>query len=192
VSALVAQETKPPAAPLPGLNTPPAMMSAKRPTNAELLKRFDKNGDGKIDDDERAAARETMLQEQMERQMTRAALFPGGEAALRARVLEMFDKNRDGTLDDEERAAAQKFAAARGLGPNGDLGEALMKRFDKNGNGRIDEDERPAVREFFAKEFALAAPAKSEEEKKRLDAVAGELAKRRQEREKAAETKAQP
>src|SRR3954469_10548726 len=62
---LHAEETKP--VPTPA----PAPMKNKR--NAEMLKRYDKNGDGKLDDDERAEAKEAMMKEQFDRQAARAA-----------------------------------------------------------------------------------------------------------------------
>jgi len=60
-------ETKPP--PAPGL--------------AELLKKYDKNGDGKLDQEERAAL-------QKDRQ---------------AEMIKKYDKNGDGKIDEEERKA---------------------------------------------------------------------------------------
>src|SRR4051812_28788144 len=67
----------------------------------EILRRLDKNGDGKIDDDERADALEATLKAQVERQV--AAAGAPNQAQLRARLLELFDQNHDGRLDDEER-----------------------------------------------------------------------------------------
>lgn len=138
--------------------TTPGSPAAKSARRAEdLLKRFDRDGDGKLDDDERADAKEAMMKEQVDGQMARAASVPGGPEAFRQRMLEMFDRNQDGRLDDEERAAAQKFAAERGFGPGGELRADLIKRFDRNGNGRIDEDERPALQEFARQQMASAA-----------------------------------
>ena len=94
---------------------------------AELLKRYDKNGDGKLDDDERADAKEAMMKEQVDRQMARAGMLPGGLQQFRTQVMEMFDKNRDGRLDDEERAAAQRFADNYASAT-----DDLKKQFDKN------------------------------------------------------------
>lgn len=120
--------------------------------SAELLKRYDKNGDGRIDEDERLAAKEEMLMENIDRQMARLAVTQATPEQLRARVLENFDQNKDGQLDDEERLAAQKFAEDRMANPapqTGALREVLIKRVDKNGNGRIDAEERTALKEFF-------------------------------------------
>ena len=126
--------------------TTPAAKAARRAD--DLLKRFDKNGDGKLDDDERADAKEMMLKEQVERQMARAAALPGGLEQFRAQALQMFDRNRDGRLDDEERIAAQKFAA---MHRDGSVeAEALKKHFDQNGDGKIDAHEQARIEDFLA------------------------------------------
>lgn len=114
---------------------------------ADLLQRFDKNADGRLDDTEVADARETMLQEQMARQAAQAAR-PNAEP-FRQRLLELFDKNRDGRLDDEERAAARQYADERGLGENGEVREELLKRFDQNADGKLDDAERAALQRFL-------------------------------------------
>ena len=139
-----AEEVKTPA-PSPAAAPPPAMTKATRAE--ELLKRFDTNHDGKLDEDEVAAAHEVMLREQMDRQ-AKIAAAPAGEK-FRQRMLEMFDKNHDGRLDDEERAEMRKYAEEHGLGPDGEVREELLKRFDKNADGKIDDTERPAMEKFL-------------------------------------------
>lgn len=124
-------------------------------TAAEMLKRFDKNGDGKLDEDERAEAHEMMLQETMNRQALVAAT--GGAEELRKRALEMFDKNHDGKLDDEERAAARKYVEEHG-GIQGVVSEELKKRFDKNGDGKLDEAERAQLQQFLQNRKGKAGP----------------------------------
>lgn len=139
--------------PAPAENRPAAMAGAARGKRAaEMLQRYDKNGDGRIDDDERIDAREAMRAARSERQMA------DGSRPLRARMLEQFDKNKDGLLDDEERAAAQKAIRERGLGmkaeqarpmartPGGRLRAEALKRFDANGDGQLDESERAEMR----------------------------------------------
>ncbi len=113
----------------------PAVQRARR--DAELLKRFDKNGDG-------------MMTEQMDRQAARAAVL-GGSDAERAKLLEMFDKNHDGKLDDEERAAAEKYARERAASGEGyNLRAEMIRRLDKNGDGKVDETERAAGVTYIA------------------------------------------
>src|SRR5262245_41892537 len=84
-----AQEpAKPPPPPAQKSAPPPAMMAPKRMSKEEVLQRFDKNGDGKIDDDERADAHEILMKELIERQMARASFTssftPAGSEAFRA------------------------------------------------------------------------------------------------------------
>ena len=118
-----------------------------------MLKRFDLNGDGRIDDNERADAREMMLQEQVDRQMARVAASQATPEVLRQRAMDFFDANRDGRLDEEERAAAQKFvenrAVATTVPDRAAWREEFLRRVDKNANGRIDPDERGAVRDLL-------------------------------------------
>jgi len=88
----------------------------------ELIKRFDKNGDGKLDEDEKAAAHKAMRKE-----------GGGGGNDRYKELLRRFDKNGDGRLDDAERAEAEK---ARELveknGGAGKFRELALKRFDKD------------------------------------------------------------
>lgn len=120
-------------------NAPPlSKMSAE-----EILKRFDKNGDGKLDEDEQATAHEAMLEEQMQRRAANPAVKPG---QIPPRLLEMFDKNHDGQLDDEERAEMRKYLEthpqmAGGGGMLAGMRQEIIRRFDKNHDGKIDEAE---------------------------------------------------
>ena len=173
-------------------DSPPAMKPAAPPAAAmrasraeELLKRFDKNGDGKLDDIELADAHEAMLKEQLNREAAQAAR-PNAEQ-FRARMLELFDKNHDGKLDDDERAEARKYAEEHGLGPGLMNREEVMKRFDKNGDGRLDEAERAEMEKFMQEHPWLggAGPGMkfSAEEQAKLDRVADEVARRKAARE---------
>lgn len=127
-----------PAAPAPA----PMGMSTRA---EDLLKRFDKNHDGRLDEDETADAHEEMLQEQMNRQAALGRAPDGGPE--RTRLLEMFDKNHDGRLDDDERAVARKYAEEHGLAAGGAISEDLVKRFDRNGNGRLEPEEMAAMQQ---------------------------------------------
>lgn len=131
----------------------PDRASQMEKRHADMLKRFDKNGDGKLDDEEKAAAKEMM------KNNADHPGQPGG--AMREQLLKRFDKDGDGQLNDEERAEAKKageeFMKAHG-GPGGAGGgkmrEEIMKRFDKNGDGQLDESERAAAREAMQKRRA--------------------------------------
>ena len=88
----------------------------------EMIQKFDKNGDGKLDDAERA---------------DKKAAFAARRAEHKQQMLAKFDKNGDGKLDDAERAQMKAaFAAERDA--------KLAERFaamDKNGDGRLSLDE---------------------------------------------------
>ncbi len=114
----------------------------------ELLRRFDKNGDGRLDDDERADAKDAMMQDSLDRQMARiSSAAPGSSDRFRAQALELFDTNKDGRLDDDERAEAQRFAEARR--DPGAARDELTKRFDRNQDGQLDADERSQAEAFL-------------------------------------------
>lgn len=104
---------------------------------AEILKRFDKNKDGRLDDDERAEAHETMLQEQMAKE----APPPGAQGLgyFPELALELFDRNHNGQLDEDERTEAGAFVER---GDPEATREALRRRFDQNRDGKLDDAER--------------------------------------------------
>lgn len=82
----------------------------------------DRNGGGKLDDQDRAAMR---------------AEFQAKRAAHRAKMLAEFDTNKDGKLEPEERAAMKKARA-----------EKLFARLDTNGDGQISLEEFEQARMF--------------------------------------------
>ena len=70
---------------------------------AEILKRFDKDGDGKLNDAERAAAKKAH-----DEKGGRPGQAGGGDGKHREEIVKRFDKDGDGKLNDQERAAAKK------------------------------------------------------------------------------------
>lgn len=147
VPAHGAEMTSPPA---PGTAAATPVGGGMRGGRAEqILQRHDKNRDGRIDDDERAEARETMLREQMDRQAARQAT--GASPELQRRFLALFDADKNGQLDETERAEAMKLAEGPGANDQGRqaLREQFLKRFDTDGNGKIAGSEIPPAREFL-------------------------------------------
>jgi Ca2+-binding EF-hand superfamily protein len=149
---LSAAEEPKTAAPVMVPAAPAAMMKPARAD--ELLKRFDTNHDGKLDEDEVALAHEAMLKEQMDRQ-AKVAATPAGPQ-IRQRMLDRFDANHDGKLDDDERAEMRKFSEEHGLGPDGEVREELLKRFDKNADGKLDDAERGELEKSLKERRAQA------------------------------------
>lgn len=132
------------------------------PGREAMIKKFDKNGDGKLDQDEMKAAREAMGDRKP------GAGAPGGKPGEGGRpspeqmkeLMKKFDKNGDGKLDDGEKAAAREsFMKMRGgagapggkPGEGGPNREAMIKKFDKNGDGKLDDGEKAAAKEAFEK-----------------------------------------
>ncbi|MEQ9065346.1 MAG: EF-hand domain-containing protein, partial [Gimesia chilikensis] len=62
----------------------------QRPNREEILKKFDKDGDGKLNEEERSAARAARGEK-------------GGQGFNREEFMKKFDKNGDGKLDENER-----------------------------------------------------------------------------------------
>ncbi|HOK77805.1 MAG TPA: hypothetical protein PLW35_08800, partial [Verrucomicrobiota bacterium] len=96
-----------------GQQTPDSRNRPPRFNREEMLKEFDKNGDGELDESEREAMRTAL-----------AARFaamggPGGPGFNREEMMKRFDTNGDGELDETERAAMREAMRAQGGGPRG-------------------------------------------------------------------------
>ena len=88
----------------------------------DMIQKFDQNGDGKIDDAERAQMK---------------AAFAAHRAERHQQMLARFDTNHDGVIDDAERAQMKAQLAA-------ERDARLAERFaamDQNGDGQISLDE---------------------------------------------------
>lgn len=122
--------------------TAPVVRPELNARQREMLEKFDRNHDGRIDDEEKLAARSYMRGQSGSAPKERYK-----------KALKLFDKNGDGKLDDAERAEAEKareeFQANR---------EAVLAKFDKNKDGVLDDTER-----------AAAVQAREERQKKRLE-----------------------
>ncbi len=94
-----------------------------------LIKKFDKNGDGKLDENERPSREQ--LQEFFRSQLgDRPSGRPG--------------EGRPGGRPGEGGAGG------RGGDARPNMRAAFIKKFDKNGDGRVDENERPSREEAMA------------------------------------------
>lgn len=93
---------------------------------AEMIKEFDKDGDGKLSEDERTAMR-TAFRERAEK--------------ARAEREKEFDKDGDGKLNDEERKAMMDANRER----MEQFRKEREKEFDKDGDGKLNDEERAAM-----------------------------------------------
>ena len=98
---------------------------------AEALKAFDKDGDGKLNDQERAAMREQMRKNREKKfdtngdgkldETERAAMLEARNAHVKE-----FDKDGDGKLSDEERKAMRETLIKRHQGKGKGKGKAKV------------------------------------------------------------------
>jgi Ca2+-binding EF-hand superfamily protein len=114
----------------------------QRPSREQLLEKFDTDGDGQLNEEERAAMREAAEKHRGGKD---------GERPSREEILEKFDADGDGQLSEEERAAAREAMGGRkGRRGHGNR-EEMMKKYDTDGDGELNEEERAAMREEFEK-----------------------------------------
>jgi len=92
-------------------------------TRKEMYEKFDKNKNGRIDEDERSGI---------------------GEWFRARREFQYYDKNKDGKLDESETAERDKGRAEREK-----RRAEFRKRFDKDGDGKLNEEEERAYRNSF-------------------------------------------
>ena len=138
-------------------SSPPKSSPPDEDRFRELLERFDANGDGDLDEQERERAGE-----EFRRQRDRE-------------LLDEFDEDGDGELNDKERAAARRVLERRFHNPgehrhdqtvdrrdsdenrrvrdpsqpDEDHFREFLESFDENGDGMLDEEERERAREAF-------------------------------------------
>ena len=117
--------------------------------SASVLKKYDANQDGTLDETERAAW-------QAAREKQRAA-----REARRAADLARYDANHDGKLDRDERAIRKadgdKAREVRRAEEAAAAEARKLVRYDKNRNGKLDEDELAAMKADAEKRKASRA-----------------------------------
>ena len=102
-----------------------------------LLEKFDANGDGKLDSQEREAARKAKILRKFDANGD-GELGPeekkAAKAAKRAHILKNYDANGDGKLDSKEREVARKAYRDRHGNKRNDRGRLNNRdRFDHKG-----------------------------------------------------------
>ena len=89
-----------------------------------VLKEFDKDGDGKLNDEEAKAARAAMQAKREEAQK---------------KILAEFDADKDGKLSEEERKAVRTAMEAKR--------KALIEKYDADGDGKLGPEEIKTARD---------------------------------------------
>ena len=129
---------------------------------SELLKRFDVNRNGKLDDPELARLRQSRSRSR-ENSANRGQERSGNSRMSRDELLQRFDKNRNGRIDGDEmkqvRAAVGRRDRDSARVPGGTrqvrLDQAeLLKRFDLNQDQRLDATERQQALEAMRNKAA--------------------------------------
>ncbi|MBI4026643.1 MAG: EF-hand domain-containing protein [Verrucomicrobia bacterium] len=92
-----------------------------------LLKKFDADGDGKLNDEERAKMKAAVQAKKQE-------------------WLKRFDANGDGKLDSEERQKAKETVSQERFQKFAQKHPEAAKRFDANGDGKLSAEEGAAAR----------------------------------------------
>ena len=137
-----------------------AAKKSDRPSQrAAFIKRFDKDGDGKLNEAERkaaGAARKAQGARQSDRVSDKARPNSGGRegyAAAAKRIKEAVKAGKITEAQGKERLAAYRKRIGEGRGDSGrsrQTREELMKRYDKNKDGKLDEGERAALRKAMS------------------------------------------
>ena len=144
-----------------------AKKSGRSTPRAAFIKRFDKDGDGKLNEAERKAAskaRKAQGARQSDRVSDKARPNSGGReryAAAAKRIKEAVKAGKITEAQGKERLAAYRKRLGEGRGESrGDSSrsrqtrEELMKRYDKNGDGKLDEGERAALRKVMSDRYS--------------------------------------
>lgn len=112
----------------------------RREPPPEIMAKFDRDGDGKLNREERAALRAEMSQRVRERGERQGP--PRG--GMRER-LEQFDTDGDGKLSETERTAMDATLRERAAG-----NPRALARIDTDGDGKISDTEWAAARRHMA------------------------------------------
>lgn len=108
------------------------------PSEQALVQRFDRNGDGKLEQDEIDLARGSMQKLKQGREVLARKLYD--------KLLERFDADHKGQLSPAEQEEAVVFLQAKRPA----LYELLLKQFDRNGDHKLDAAETAALFQYLS------------------------------------------
>lgn len=132
---------------------------AARPSREEMMKRFDANGDGKLDQAEREAMRAAAPDRQRgprgesADRPARGERGPGGPGGRGGDRMKQFDTDGDGKLNESERAAAEVAMRAE-IQSN----PRAMARIDTDKDGKISDAEWAAGRQAMGDQRGQRGP----------------------------------
>ena len=114
-------------------------------TRIQLMKQFDKNGDGRLDEQERAEAKKAINEKRADLQQMRKKFAKD--------IIAKFDKDGDGKLDEtelmafmeEQRKAFESDRQNRRPRKEFAPSKEMLAKFDKDGDGKISRQERRAM-----------------------------------------------
>jgi Ca2+-binding EF-hand superfamily protein len=126
------------------------------PNREQMLARFDTNGDGQLNEQERAAAKAAFGDRPAGQNPN--GQKPDGQRPNMQEMLQRFDADGDGQLNAQEKAAAQQALQnfrSQGGGPKGPVGAGnqlspemrarLIQQFDRDGDGQLNLQEQQAA-----------------------------------------------
>lgn len=112
----------------------------------KLLEKFDADGDGKLNEKERAKAHAAMKKHRGERKPGEGRTG-GRDGDFRKKMIAKFDADGDGKLNEDERAKAKDEIKKHMEATRAER----MKRFDTDGDGKLSDEEKTKARAEFQK-----------------------------------------
>ena len=122
---------------------------ANKDRRQEILKRFDANGDGKLDATEREAAKAAMPERRGD------GPKDGVAGKIRERAKDRLDTDGDGKISESERAAGEAVMRAEIVNR-----PRAMARVDTDGDGQISDTEWAAARAQMKDRMGEGGPGK--------------------------------
>jgi len=122
----------------PALAPPQHHEHALTPQEQELLAKFDKNGDGRLDQAELDAAHGAAQQQKAGREVMARQMYD--------QLLEKFDTAKEGKLNPDEQKQALEFMKTS----RPRIYAAFVKQFDRNADGELNEAETAAMFQYLS------------------------------------------
>jgi Ca2+-binding EF-hand superfamily protein len=109
----------------------------KKAPPKHMLDKFDKDGDGTLNENERNELKQVMSERRKQ---------------TKAKILKRFDSNGNGELSPDEKKAATPIIAEE----RKKIKAAVLEQFDKDSDGKLSMDEREGAREWVKQNYPEA------------------------------------